>query len=75
MYGKEEIVTKNFIELKEINWILKVHRVLKWCTLTQDKQILKVEALQRSLRTPNIGENSESLLSEKAEEKADHVQI
>lgn len=75
MYGKEEIVTKNFIDLKEINWILKVHRVLKWSTLTPDKQILKLEALQRSLRTPNTGENSESLLSEKAEEKADHVQI
>ena len=43
--------------------------------MTQDKQILKLEALQRSLRTPNTGENSESLLSEKAEEKADHVQI
>ena len=41
--------------------------------MTQDKQIVKLGASQRSLRTLNIGENFESLLSEKTKERADHV--
>ena len=75
MYGIEEIVTKNFIELKGRTWILKVHRVLNGGRLTQDKQIVKLRASQRSLTTPNTGENFESLLSEKTKETTDHAQI
>ena len=36
--------------------------------MTQEKQIVKLRASQRSLRTPNTGENFESLLSEKTKE-------
>lgn len=76
MYGKEEIMTKNFIELEERTWILKVHESSNRADWLQTKkEILKLEALQRSLRTLNTGKNSESLLLEKAKGKADHVQI
>lgn len=66
-------MTKNFIELKGRTWILKVHRVLNGGRLTQDKQIVKLGASQRSLRTPNTGENFEFTF--RKNERADHVQI
>lgn len=65
MYGKEEIVTKNFIVLKkERTGILKVHGVPN--ETDGLKTNTKWDTWQRSFRTPNARENSESLRKEKS---------
>lgn len=62
-------MTKNFIELKGRTWILKVHRVLNWGRLTQDKKIVMLGASQRSLRRLNTGENFEFTFRKKKKKK------